>query len=560
MSGPAFRGQAAGRLKWLWQDRRLAARAGLAGVAGLLWALAFPKAGIAGFAWAAPGLLVLAGWGLPRGAAFRCGYVAGLVHFIVSLSWLRFIPFPAGAYAGWFALAAFLALFPAVWLMVVTGDSRRAGPPATAPPLLRLGADVAAWPMKQLVLWALGGAAAWVALDMLRSRIFGGFPWNLLGASQQGQIPLIQMASVTGVHGVTLLVVWFSLSLTAALLLLVQVPEHPQRWRRPLFLPLLGVVLVYAWGFIEIWTDRPAPRALRVALVQPSIPQTLIWDASADGERFGRLMDLTRAALATRPDLVVWPEASLPGGITAEQFAELREAVRLAGAWFVFGTDDLEPLAAGGDGRPRVYNAAMLMNPEGGVVATYRKRKLVIFGEYIPFERWLPWLPRLIPAGGFSPGTVPLTFDFGGLGARASVLICFEDCFPHEARRHAGPDVDFLLNLTNNGWFGEGAAQWQHAQGAVFRAVENGRPLVRCANNGLTGWVDARGRIFETRFAGGGDIYGTGFQVVQVPLAAAPRPTFYNRFGDVFGWACVAATLAGLLAARRRRKPTGQPA
>lgn len=554
MSRRAGTGQAAGRLKWLWQDRRLAARAGLAGGAGLLWALAFPNPGVAGLAWAAPGLLVLAGWGLPRGAAFRCGYVAGLVHFIVSLSWLRFIPFPAGAYAGWFALAAFLALFPAAWLALVTAGSTRAESAGKIPPLLGLGADIAAWPMRQVTLWPLFGAAAWVALDMLRARIFGGFPWNLLGASQQGQVPLIQMASVTGVHGVTFLVVWVSLALLAAFLLLLRLPEQPLRWRRPVFVPLLVVVLVYAWGFVEIWADRPAPRALRVALVQPSIPQTLIWDDSADGERFGRLMDLTRAALATRPDLVVWPEASLPGGITADQFGELRDAVRQAGAWLVFGGDDVEPPASPeGEGRPRVYNAALLMNPAGEVVAAYRKRKLVIFGEYIPFERWLPWLARLIPSGGFTAGRDRPAFDFEGLGARAAVLICFEDCFPHEARRHATPDVDFLLNLTNNGWFGEGAAQWQHAQGAVFRAIENGRPLVRCANNGLTCWVDARGRVFETGFAGGGGIYGAGFKVVQVPLAEAPRATFYNRFGDVFGWACVAVTVAGIVAARRAR-------
>ncbi|MFN0069440.1 MAG: apolipoprotein N-acyltransferase [Limisphaerales bacterium] len=533
-------------MKWLWQDRRLAARAGLAGAAGLLWALAFPTPGIAGLAWAAPGLLVLAGWGLPRGAAFRCGYIAGLVHFVVSLSWLRFIPFPAGAYAGWFALAAFLALFPAAWLVLVTAGSGRDG---EIPPLRRLGADIAGWPRRMVTLWPLFSASAWVALDMLRARIFGGFPWNLLGASQQGQLPLIQVASVTGVHGVTFLVAWVSLALLAAFFLLLRVPEQPSRWRRPVFGPLLVVVMVYAWGFLETWTDRPAPRSLRVALVQPSIPQTLIWDPTADDERFGRLLELTRGALATRPDLVIWPEASLPGGITAAQFGELREAVRGAGAWFVFGADDAEP---GDDPDRPVYNAAFLMNPAGEVVARYHKRKLVIFGEYIPFERWLPWLGRLIPAGGFTAGRERVAFDFPELGARAAVLICFEDCFPHEARRHATPDVDFLLNLTNNGWFGEAAAQWQHAQGAVFRAVENGRPLVRAANNGLTCWVDARGRVFETQMAGRDDIYGPGFKVVRVPLADAPRATFYNRFGDVFGWGCVAAV--ALVQARRWRE------
>lgn len=530
-------------MQWLWQDRRLATRAALAGAAGLLWALSFPLPGVSGFAWAAPGLLALAGWGLPRGAAFRLGYLAGLLQGLLSLSWLRFIPFPAGAYLGWFALAAFLALFPAAWLVLASAASRGLRPPRQTPPLRQAGEDLAAWTFARLNGWALGGAAAWVALDMVRSRVLGGFPWNLLGASQQGQIPLIQLAALTGVHGVTFLVVWVSLALTAAFLVLPHAPERPLRWRRAVFAPLLVTAGVHVWGFLEIWGDRPAPRSLRVALVQPSIPQTLIWDPAADGGRFATLMSLTRAALATRPDLLVWPEASLPGGLTAHQFGELRDAVREAGAWFVFGADDAGPPAGPEGTGPRpVYNAAFLMDPGGEVVARYHKRKLVIFGEYIPFERWLPWLGRLIPAGGFTPGRERTAFEFPDLGARAAVLICFEDCFPHEARRHATPDVDFLLNLTNNGWFGESAAQWQHAQGAVFRAVENGRPLVRAANNGLSCWVDARGRVFETRFAGGDDVYGPGFKIVTVPLAAAPRATFYNRFGDVFGWACVAAT------------------
>jgi apolipoprotein N-acyltransferase len=127
------------------------------------------------------------------------------------------------------------------------------------------------------------------------------------------------------------------------------------------------------------------------------------------------------------------------------------------------------------------------------------------------------------------------------LRVKFSVLICFEDVFPHGVREYVDEDTDFLLNLTNNGWFGESAAQWQHAASAVFRAVENGVPLVRCANNGLTCWVDPQGRLHEVYFPGTKDIYGPGVKLVQAPLLAGRKraPTFYWRHGDVFGWSCV---------------------
>jgi apolipoprotein N-acyltransferase len=153
-------------------------------------------------------------------------------------------------------------------------------------------------------------------------------------------------------------------------------------------------------------------------------------------------------------------------------------------------------------------------------------------------------------------------FEVAEKGLKTSVVICFEDIFPHLVREYVDPDTDFLLNLTNNGWFGESAAQWQHAAGAVFRAVENGLPLVRCANNGLTCWVDAAGRMHEVYFPGTRDIYGRGIKTVEVPLLAGARPTatFYRRHGDVFGWACVAWAGLGVLKGFRRRRGAPGPA
>jgi apolipoprotein N-acyltransferase len=173
----------------------------------------------------------------------------------------------------------------------------------------------------------------------------------------------------------------------------------------------------------------------------------------------------------------------------------------------------------------------------------------------MPGAGWLPFLKRFREqGGGFATGKGPVTFQLGQPRARISTLICFEDMFPHVARESVDEDSDVLLNLTNNGWFGESAAQWQHAAGGLFRAVENGVPLVRCTNNGLTCWIDPRGRLHEVYFPGSRNIYQAGFKIALIPLHGTNQHrsrTFYNRYGDWFGWTCVTVTGAALLASFR---------
>ena len=140
-----------------------------------------------------------------------------------------------------------------------------------------------------------------------------------------------------------------------------------------------------------------------------------------------------------------------------------------------------------------------------------------------------------------------------------STLICFEDVFPQLAREYVQDDTDFLVNLTNDGWFGKSAAQWQQAVTAVFRAVENGVPLVRCCNNGLTCWADATGRLREVFKDPAGDIYGPGFMAIEIPVGGKREPTFYNRHGDWFGWGCLAlagfSLIGGLIQGKRHNQP-----
>jgi apolipoprotein N-acyltransferase len=205
------------------------------------------------------------------------------------------------------------------------------------------------------------------------------------------------------------------------------------------------------------------------------------------------------------------------------------------------------------------FNSTFLISPTGQLAERYNKRNLVIFGESLPFRHWLPFLKYFTPSDAdLTPGTRDFPFALTDLHVVTSILICFEDIFPQLGRGDVQPDTDFLVNVTNDGWFGESAAQWQQALAALFRAVENGVPLIRCANNGLTCWIDADGRLRDCFHDRRGTVYGPGFMTVRIPLGPAGQThpqTFYNRHGDWFGWTCVA--VAGCLLLRRFRQSAG---
>ncbi|MBM3876811.1 MAG: apolipoprotein N-acyltransferase [Verrucomicrobia bacterium] len=535
-------------------------RHGLALVAGLMLCAAFPKADAAGFAWAAPGLLLFAASGLAPGAAFRVGFTGGLAFHLASLYWLLYMPVAIGPIFAWLALGAWCALFVAVWVWLCWSafPTRLAGTEGDA--AFPGFGDVAAATWLERAWWALACAVLWVGLEFTLGRLLTGFPWLPLGVTQHRMLPVAQLASITGVHGVSFVLVWFAVALSLTLLMLARQPAARWLWVRELLAPALVAAAVCAFGFSRLAAPVPADRSIRLALVQPSIPQTLIFDPRETTNRFNKLIELSEAALATKPDLLVWPEAALPA-LAPGMHDRILELVRRHRVWLLLGADDVE--SRPGSDNPaetRYFNSAFLLDPDGKPAGRYRKQRLVIFGEYVPLVKWLPFLRHVTPIeGGFTPGGGPSPMEMTGPRARLAVLICFEDVFAASGREAASAGVDFLVNLTNDGWFNESAEQWQHAANASFRAVENGVPLVRCTNNGLTCWVDARGRMHAVYFEGSEDVYQRGFKTVTVPLPAegAPRArTFYNRHGDWLGWSCVALTLAVAgMSLRRAKRP-----
>jgi apolipoprotein N-acyltransferase len=595
-------------LKARWIQRIVASRSAWAALGGLGLAASFPKLSIAGLAWLGPGWILFSALGRKPAEVFRIGFVGGLAYGLTAFYWILLIPFPAGAIPGWLLLGAYLALYTASWVWfcwrIFPGpkradsdlleilplasaariDASGDGAGAESISAIRSVADPgllalnhrSAWvgmdgsvqqflavPLAKRVVWALGCAAAWVALEMLLARLFTGFPWNLLGVSQYQILPVIQIASWTGVYGVSFLIAWFSVSLGGAALTLMARPTQSKGWVGEMILPLLVLVGVIAYGSTELVRPRPVARTLKTVLIQPSIPQTLIWDTNQSALRFTQLVELSERALTqtSNAQLLVWPEAAVPNMLRYE-LETYRAVTNLAvrhQVWIILGSDDAVPGMGGKDREYEFYNSSFLITPRGEVAGAYRKRNLVIFGEYIPLERWLPFMKYVTPVGGsFSSGRGPAPFTLPELQVKTSVLICFEDIFPHFGREYVSSDIDFLLNLTNNGWFGESAAQWQHAANAVFRTVENRIVLVRCANNGLTCWVDQCGAMHSVYFGSSPNVYGEGYKVVNVPLLAEGSRrtlTFYTRHGDWFGWSCVAVTgalLCWILAKQKR--------
>ncbi len=515
--------------------------------AGILLSTAFPKLGFAGFAWVAPALLIFAAHGKSGADTFRAGFVGGLAFWIISLYWICYNPYGLFPIVGWLALSAYLALFFAVWVWLVANFKF----------------ETSSWSTR--LLWTLGGAAAWVAVEMLRTRLLGGFPWILLGVSQYQLVPLIQIASVTGVYGVSFLVAWFSIALFCAAQMIYRHPARRYIWQAEIVLPLLVIVFCFVAGFFALGRGSTTDNFLRVTLIQPSIPQTAIWNPDADEDRFTEFLAQNETALTNPTDVLVWPESAVPQ-MSPENVALISDLAHRHHVWLILNGEDLATSTTA----TNYFNAAFLVNPQGRLTAAYHKQKLVMFGEYIPFVRWLPFLEWFDSIGtGWTPGDKAVTFPITGLNAQAPTniiylgapgnapasprheaktftLICFEDTFPGVARTAAQDNLDFFVNLTNDGWFGHSSEQWQHMANAVFRTVENGLPLLRCANNGVTCYIDGHGRVEQIFRDAHGSEYGQGVLTVKVPLLAAGEksaPTFYNVHGDWFGWGCVILTV-----------------
>ncbi len=438
---------------------------GLPVLSGILLSWTFPRFHWFWLAWVA---LVPLFWTAlranPRGAACRF-FLAGWVFHSLLLQWLCANIFWAGGWAilGQQLLCVFLALhwaavgFAWKWLEGRLKNS----PSATCIALL------------------------WWGMEWLMARWFSGFGWSVLGYSQGACLPIAQWAAVYDVSVISFLIVLINAVLARALL-------GPSRFVRTAM--AAGMMAIIAgtgyWHLGHTTSLKQAAdrQPFKVGLVQPSLSQEIKWDPDFDEFIVNMLDTQTRALAKEGPmDLVVWPEAAVPGDLARDKTLEpLRLLTKDTGASLLTGItrDDLKARKS--------YNSACLLTPQGEVAGVYDKVHLAPFGEYIPFDTWLPFL-RGIAFGGVDPGSQLKVFPVGD--RKIGPLICFEVLFSPLARQLQRQGADFLVVMTNLAWFGQSNAILQELEMARFRAIETGLPVVHSGNTGISGVFDGNGRF-----------------------------------------------------------------
>jgi apolipoprotein N-acyltransferase len=483
------------------------------GLTGLLHPLCFPHFDMGWLAW---GLLVPLHLIIEKAEpknAFRYGWLAGVIAFTGTITWVITAMNQYGQVP--FVVSALLMLLLATWL------------------------------------W-LGAPSLWVSLEYLRTYAFSGFPWALLGYSQYQWLPVIQLSDMTGVYGVSFLVVMGNVAMTVILSWLWHRKAQISTsfpWQPALaFVVILSTSLVYGHWQInqQAMLDKSA-RSLSLGLVQANIAQDKKWDTAYIDETLMRYTALSQQT-GKNLDLLIWPEAAMPFFFEKERAYQKTILSVLIDSQnpLLFGSPTLrfEP-----DGSPYLLNSAYLLSPEKLLTGRYDKRHLVPFGEYIPLKSLLFFLEKLVVGiGDFKPGHGPMTLLLPDSSEKVQPLfavpICFEIIFPRLVRQMAREGANFLVTLTNDAWFGDSAAPYQHFSMAVFRAVENHLAVARAANTGISGFIHPDGRILTAT-----PIFTQQAVTGSIPLRTT-TPTFYTQNGDVFSWGCVILTGIFLIVCR----------
>jgi apolipoprotein N-acyltransferase len=465
-----------------------------------------------------------------RRRAFLLGLLTGAVYFTGTLYWLVETMTTFGglqSITAMFAaglLVAYLSLFPAAFAVVL---NRLRG---------SLGAVAA----------AVCAAPVWVATELGRQYIWDGFPWALLGYSQVTVLPIAQLASVTGVYGLSGLLV-----LSAAAVALLAVDTGRRRW---IFAAVVAAAVVacalagrarIADGSL-VRTGEP----VRVAVIQGNIAQDEKWNPALQDWIISRYFTMTRQAIAEHATFIMWPESALPVFFEEDpvRAGPIRRLAREAGVTLLIGSDQLErvrPDARLEDPDNRLFNAAFLVKPDGSTGGVYRKMHLVPFGEYVPLQRLLFFVGPIVEAvSSFAPGTAPVLLPVGG--HQVSTAICYEVIYGSLMRRFVTDGSELLTTITNDAWYGWSSAAYQHWEQAAMRTIENGRYLSRAANTGVSGFVDPYGRVIEKS-----SLFEQRVLIQDVRFLQTR--TIYSRIGDLVAWLSLAFTIAALLASWRVR-------
>lgn len=512
-----------------------------------------------------------------RRTLFLCALGGFWASWFALIVWLRHVHPPMGS-VGLVMLSFLLALFPAGWTMLAAW---------LLPPVLEKS-------FARRMLPLLGLAGCWVILEWVKTWMLSGFPWLPLAASQWLRPAMLQTAEYGGQYAVSFILIFFNLTLAVYVQRLFLGPAQEKavgpdapnvasesateddpaaepppargriqvRWRFcPEFYVALALVFLSVWLYIRTLAGASEREPmLNVAAVQPWIPAELKWKKETSQKTLDTLSRQTdlAAAAAPKPDLILWPEAAPPYALINP------EGNRGMEQWIMQGVNGTGvPIITGALGHfpdDTWANGIFLLTPGNGLYPDhYAKRQLVPFGEYIPLRQFLPFIKTVVPLDiDLKPGehSRPLPVPVGDQTWQAGALVCYEDIFASLGREIAKEGADFIVVLTNDGWYGEEAGAYQHAAHSTLRAVETRRPVVRCGNHGWSGWIDEYGNVRDVLTGPDGSVYARQTKTFSLSYDPAWRGqlTFYARYGNWILWAGAAFLTAAIWRQRRDAK------
>ncbi len=503
-----------------------------AALSGVLLYLSFPPADLQYLVWVALTPLLVMLPHLRPGLSLLAGFLLGAVFAGLFLRWTQVIPgFPPAAYP---AAVLYIALYYGLFAF-----------------LLRLTQRKRPWPL------VIVAPILWTSTEFLRVNAgFLAVPAGLLGHTQYQNIALIQIASIASAYGVSFLIVMVNAALAEIVRFMLglrnRARTQPADIMRPAISALAALVLLLTarlWGQHQMRQfSLHESTLLQAAVVQANIPQRVKLDYRRQQDILEAHVVLTREAATRDPDLIVWPEAAVPGYLnvpTSSPRAILRMAGEL-GIPLLLGSASSSKVARGPDAgaHNELRNSAFLVSHEGEIISAYHKVALVPFSEYVPFEGKLPWPSWLVRASlSYVPGEGLEMFEVRGVPF--GVVICWEALFPQPFRSLVKQGAGFMVNLTNEAWFDGSQAGRQFLAVTVFRAVENRVAVLRAANTGISALIGpdgvVRARLTDSR---GQDLRVAGTLTVEIPPPSST--SYYTRRGDVFAVLCCAASVLTL--------------
>jgi len=486
-------------------------------LSSLLLVFSFPNFNLWPLAWVGFVPLFFALNNKSQKETFFLFFITGIIFWSGIIYWLVHVTF-----FGTIILILYLALYFAIFGLIIRPCTKHSTPYA----LLFI-------------------PSAWVLLEYLRAHLMTGFPWALLGYSQYLNLPVIQIADITGAWGVSFLLMFINVAIGEIIWSVIG--GLRVRLKIIIIWAALLLSLTLYYGYFRL-SGRPMPGSqhpILISVVQGNIPQELKWLPDAKERILDKYAKITEEAARTKPSLIVWPEASSPGFL-GEDPVTFQHIFSLA-------SDIKIPILLGCvvSDYGRYFNSALLVDASGQIIGRYDKLHLVPFGEYIPLKKIFPFLETVVPIGDIQRGKEYTIFEIPnlkpGIPSKFAVLICFEDLFCDISREFVKKGAGFLLNITNDAWYKKTSAPYQHLQASVFRAVENRVYLARAANTGVSAFINPYGKVIaRLKDALGQDIFVGGYLTGQISIFPSVG-TFYNRYGDVFVFICFLFFLYGIM-------------